>query len=558
MLPGGVLSSIPHPAPFAERVNQRAEPLVDYEMGGIGLQNPNAGLQVKLWTLRSNGQQVTVEADDVAPVLLFTRPGPITLVSLAFDQAMNPHVAFVEDGIAWLWWWDTVANAMTFTAIDGARTPRLGLDEKRSALLSIGDVVLAYMNQSNLCVRYQRERFGTEHVLADGIGQELVSVGSSTAGRFQFMLTSPEPQSPVYPPTPAPSVEAMIFAVVPPGESQAGRPMKMLLDGTIDATFAAAASAGLSVCECYGAMRNGDYYLFAGNFQAGASSYNFMATDKFGHIINLLGARGGGSTNYAVNTGVGLALTTFDDGKNIINHCGVSSDDGMIIQLMSDKEIPWPLSGPDGAFLFSQTSTLYRERVLPSGEIEKTFLQIDLPWINVPQWSVHVFPAYDGWFGTWQRLPGIRAIRGANAGGASSIVIYTYVGGPLSSSFFLPGITTPVQSFALDISRDWMYFAFASDAVPGPETTWRVGRLRWSLREIDPVFTFESEQDEGSPAAGYREILGIDVESATGRLVIRRKYPQPFATATPDGAGNFNAGPAIAVPAGASCYFGYF
>ncbi|MPS36039.1 MAG: hypothetical protein E2593_12185 [Stenotrophomonas sp.] len=531
---------------------------MDYEMGGIGLQNPNAGMQVKLWTLRSNGQQVTVEANDVVPVLLFERPGPITLVSLAFDQAMNPHVAFVEDGIAWLWWWDTVANAMTFTAIDGARTPRLGLDEKRSALLSIGDVVLAYMNQSNLCVRYQRERFGTEHVLAEGIGQELVSVGSSTAGRFQFMLTSPEPQSPVYPPTPAPSVEAMIFAVVPPGESQAGRPMKMLLDGTIDATFAASASAGLSVCECYGVLRNGDYYLFAGNFEKGGNQYCFMSTDLSGGQVGFRSAPGAGPVDYVVNTGKGLILTVLVDGKWSLEYCSVSARNGNISGLLNGDEVPWPLKSAEGSFLFSQLSTLYRERTIPGDQIEKIFLRIDRPWIEPPEWLVNEGPKSSIQETAWQRLPDGRAIRGANAGGTSSVVIYTAVGESLSSSFFLPGITTPVQAFALDTTRDWLYFAFASDAVPGPETTWRVGRLRWSLREIDPVFTFESVQGEGAPAAGYREILGIDVESATGRLVIRRKYPQPFATATPDDAGNFNAGPTIAVPAGASCYFGYF
>ncbi|WP_427852920.1 hypothetical protein [Stenotrophomonas acidaminiphila] len=556
MLPGGVLSSIPHPAPFAERVNLRSEPLVDYEMGGIGLQNPNAGLQVKLWTLRSNGQQVTVEADDVPPVLLFERLGPITLVSLAFDQAMNPHVAFVEDGIAWLWWWDTVANAMTFTAIDGARTPRLGLDEKRSALLSIGDVVLAYMNQDNLCVRYQRERFGTEHVMSAGVGQELVSVGASAAGRFQFMLTSPEPQDSVYPP--APSVDAMIFAVVPQDESQAGLPVKMMLDGSIDASFAAAVSAGLSVCECYGVLRNGDYYLFAGNFVKAGVRYCFMSADLSGQQVGFRSVPGAGPVDYVVNTGKGLILTVLVDGKWSIEYCSVSARNGNISGLLNGEEIPWPLKNEDGFFQFSQLSTLYRVRHIPDDKLEETFLRIDRPWIEPPEWFVREGPQKTINETAWQRLADGRAIRGANAGGTSSVVIYTSVGESLSSSFFLPGITTPVQAFALDLSRDWLYFAFASDAVPGPTTTWRVGRLRWSLREIDPVFTFDSEQDEGSPAAGYREILGIDVESATGRLVIRRKYPQPFATATPDDAGNFNAGPTIAVPAGASCYFGYF
>lgn len=191
MIPGGVLSIQPHQAAFSEKSNQRNIPLVDYERGGTALQNPNDGLSVKLWTLRcTNGHAVTVEADDVAPVLLFTRTGTIELVSLGFDQNMNPHVAFVEDGVAWLWWWDTLANAMAFMSIPEAITPRLGMDEKRAWNMSASDVTLCYIRRGRLCQRLQRERFATETILAAGPFDALAIIGRHVGDRFQYAMTA--------------------------------------------------------------------------------------------------------------------------------------------------------------------------------------------------------------------------------------------------------------------------------------------------------------------------------------------------------------------------------
>lgn len=189
MLPGdGQLSSTAYPSAFAEKVGKRSEPLIDYEVGGAALFDPNQGLQVKLWTLRSNGQAVTIEAEGVPPVVLFTRAGSITRVGLAFDQAMNPHVAFVEDGVVWLWWRDTIANAMVFSSFPGARSPCLGLDEKRASEMSNGDVLLSYLRDDTLCVRQQRDRYAVEEVKASGITLDLISVGRNVGGRYQWMF----------------------------------------------------------------------------------------------------------------------------------------------------------------------------------------------------------------------------------------------------------------------------------------------------------------------------------------------------------------------------------
>lgn len=95
MIPNQVLSSIPVPRPYLEKVNDYNIPLVDYEMGGVALNDASQGLQVKLWTLYLEGDDVKIKADDVAPTTIFTAPN-ITELSLTFDQSMNVVVAYVQ------------------------------------------------------------------------------------------------------------------------------------------------------------------------------------------------------------------------------------------------------------------------------------------------------------------------------------------------------------------------------------------------------------------------------------------------------------------------------
>lgn len=189
MLPGDGQVSIPaHPSRFAETANQRDVPLVDYEMGGVDLYNPNFGLEVKLWTARCDGHAVMVEAEGTPAVPLFSRTGIISRIGVAFDQSMNPHIAFVEDGLVWLWWRDTIANEMVFTSFPGARSPCLSLDEKRASELGNSDILFSYLRADALCVRQQRDRFSIEEVKATGVTLDLISTGRNVGGRFQWML----------------------------------------------------------------------------------------------------------------------------------------------------------------------------------------------------------------------------------------------------------------------------------------------------------------------------------------------------------------------------------
>lgn len=196
MIPENTLSSEPHVSGFSYPVKQPGDFLVDWELAGVALNDPSQGLAVKLWTLealrnKTTGlQDVTVSAPGVAPTVLFSDTG-ITEVALAFDQNMNPFVAYQQESAAKIYWYDPTTPGMTHTTLPaGCYDLRCTLDDKRSFSVANSDIVLSYIRAGNLCVRYQRERFGIETILRSGIGTNarLVSMAMNSGSRMQWRL----------------------------------------------------------------------------------------------------------------------------------------------------------------------------------------------------------------------------------------------------------------------------------------------------------------------------------------------------------------------------------
>lgn len=163
--------------------------LVDYELGGVALNDASQGLQYQTWKCYYEDVNVMVSADAVPPTVLLARPR-ITALSLSFDQNMRPILAYEIDGDLWLWWWDTSINQRVETNFGPGRTPRLTLDDKRDARSAISDVIFAYIKGNSLCYRQQRDRFQIERVLKGGLhdGARLKNVSMSTKLRLQFEL----------------------------------------------------------------------------------------------------------------------------------------------------------------------------------------------------------------------------------------------------------------------------------------------------------------------------------------------------------------------------------
>lgn len=188
MLPLNQLSTVLVIGGYLDPDDNTTTDLVDYELGGIEIQDPSQGLRVKTWVVYIDGQDVKITAEDRQPTVQFTRTGVLTEVSLAFDQNMRPTIAFVEDDVATLYWYDTVAQAAVFSTFTGASTPRVCLDDKRESQLGTSDILLAYIKTNNLYFRAQRDRFTVEYLLYTEINAKLVKLGMTDKNRVQFML----------------------------------------------------------------------------------------------------------------------------------------------------------------------------------------------------------------------------------------------------------------------------------------------------------------------------------------------------------------------------------
>lgn len=191
MMPSNSLSSVAVASRFAGARAKSITKLLDYEDGGIAIQDPSAGLLYQAWRARLINDKVWVDAPNTEEFVMFSAPG-MTEISLTFDQNMRPALAYVQDGVSKIWWYDSGVDRMVITEIGaGIITPRITLDDKRviaSGNNQNNDIILAYVRDEKLCYRQQRERFLVERVLASGIKTGLIKVGLNRQLRLQFMF----------------------------------------------------------------------------------------------------------------------------------------------------------------------------------------------------------------------------------------------------------------------------------------------------------------------------------------------------------------------------------
>lgn len=188
MLPGdGLFSTTPARAAYVAPDNLSGfTRQADYERGGIALFDLSRGLTYQNWRAVWDqlSRQVTLSNESGFSRVMFSANG-LSQLSLAFSVAMNPYFAYTEKGVTWLRWFDSTF-AEEKILIPSATQPRLALDDKRPWNIINADVVLFYLKGNQLCKRYQRERFGVEHVMVNGVeGTRLGRVGMTRGLRVQ-------------------------------------------------------------------------------------------------------------------------------------------------------------------------------------------------------------------------------------------------------------------------------------------------------------------------------------------------------------------------------------
>lgn len=194
MMPDGRLSTAPRPSRFFGARSGAVSKTIDYEDGGIAIQDASYGLLYQRWRARlfnagKDDSFVMLDAREVPEFVWLTVP-KMTEISFSFDANMRPTVAYVAGGQSFLIWYDSIDSTYKTTALAvGVITPRVALDDKRhvgSDGYQTSDVILGYVRDGNLYYRQQRDRYTVERLLKEGV-TPLIKIGMTRGLRLQFM-----------------------------------------------------------------------------------------------------------------------------------------------------------------------------------------------------------------------------------------------------------------------------------------------------------------------------------------------------------------------------------
>lgn len=164
--------------------------LIDYELGGIALNDASQGLQVQTWRARVDGNTIKVGAEPYTTETVIVTGTTITEISLAFDQNMRPTIAYIDAGQAKLYWYDSFLGSTTTTILASDIVSLfVTMDDKRpvATLLNFNDILLFYVRSDVLYYRQQRDRYNTERMLAilTHPNANILKSGMSTGWRVQ-------------------------------------------------------------------------------------------------------------------------------------------------------------------------------------------------------------------------------------------------------------------------------------------------------------------------------------------------------------------------------------
>lgn len=165
---------------------------IDYELGTSAIATPSSNGFTELWSCyydKVTGAIQLFKVSDPEAKSTVTSVMNARYIGFAFDQNMRPSVCYSLGDDAYLYWFDSMLGTFTITHIPNAVTPCVNLDDPRAISSAVNDIVLAYISNDQLCVRYQRERFLIEHIL-DTLppNRRLRQIGMNLQYRYQFLV----------------------------------------------------------------------------------------------------------------------------------------------------------------------------------------------------------------------------------------------------------------------------------------------------------------------------------------------------------------------------------
>lgn len=189
------LSSVGLPGRFKSPYRFVKEPLCDYARGGVQLLDASQGINVKDWRIDLEDGVCTIRSEGSPDFVVDHVPEQSHWISFVFDQNMHYNVAYSVGYDSFLYWYDAVTQGYVTTDLGRVKTPFLRMDDSRNNMEGIVDVILTYLRDSALCIRFQNERFQNEYVIDEYGGNKLLQCGPTEELRFQWKTTVIYPET---------------------------------------------------------------------------------------------------------------------------------------------------------------------------------------------------------------------------------------------------------------------------------------------------------------------------------------------------------------------------
>jgi len=183
MIPNNAFTTQPIVSPFRPPKDEPYQPLTSKSRGGIALNNPSKGRDYQNWVVSYDGSDILVAPQGGSTAFTLTVAGVLS-VSLAFDNNMNPVIAWMDAVGAKLYWFNNVTFVTTAFA---ATSCRVTIDDVRDFYNADSDVIFAYTNAGTLYWRQQRDQYATQRTVGSTTGL-LQKVGLNQLNRLQFQL----------------------------------------------------------------------------------------------------------------------------------------------------------------------------------------------------------------------------------------------------------------------------------------------------------------------------------------------------------------------------------
>lgn len=184
-IPALTLMPFPMPGDFAYTVRAERDQLVDFEQGGIALNNGSQGTDVQLWSGIYTGGDFVLSAPSAAPTSVWSRPGVIRF-GFSFDQNMQPVIAYEDAAGAHVRFFGNNGQFDIQDLEAGATNVCISADDNRSFNTVNRNVILGYNVGNSLNARVQLESYRTPHVLDGAFPYALTACGPGTNYRYRY------------------------------------------------------------------------------------------------------------------------------------------------------------------------------------------------------------------------------------------------------------------------------------------------------------------------------------------------------------------------------------